>query len=178
MFTSNDFKNGNHHFTAARKARFANQFIKFIEGHFQYKDFPEWFYNDLTSGMFRIGPAHQGRKAFYNWVFMRPICLFEFFKRINDYPCYDSNDFVDLEKAIQDLVIKNSYLEKAQRELKKHNYQRTVNEVIAKIAELKLNKEEFPKIQQEIINAVNEVVHWELLESSSSSGKDLGVTYR
>ena len=53
--------------TAAQKAKFANQFVKFVSGGFQIKHFPKWFYKRLSNTFGHI--AHYNLAGFYSTFF-------------------------------------------------------------------------------------------------------------
>lgn len=67
-FTADQFKSTKWD-TAEEKAKFCNQFTKFVDNGFQYEHFPKWFYRHLTNLFGFI--AHYNQDGFYEHYFAR-----------------------------------------------------------------------------------------------------------
>ena len=86
--------------TAEDKAKFANQFIKFVESKFSLEQFPEWFYNRLSMTFGYI--AHNDRMGFYNTFFTTVMDRIDFIKHTIHADCFGQPEFTysDVEKAL------------------------------------------------------------------------------
>jgi hypothetical protein len=95
QFTPTEFS------TAEDKARFANQFVKFVSNGYKFADFPKWFYQRLSMCFGHI--AHYDRFGFYETFFKSDRGIVEFMRQCRTYPNYGSPTctFVDVEKALQ-----------------------------------------------------------------------------
>ncbi len=106
--------------TAGDKARFVNQFIKFVESDYSPNAFPKWFYIRLSMTFGHI--AHYNQDGFYETFFSSLQGRLQFAKITEAYERYGDphHTFSDAEKVIQDwarsfgMVIKaQSLLDKA-----------------------------------------------------------------
>jgi hypothetical protein len=99
------------HSTAEDKAKFANQFVKFVQGGFQAKDFPKWFYTRLSMTFGHI--AHYDQWGFFNVFFEDAAGKIAFINETLNFPCYGDPRFTysDVEKAIQIWMRENKILE-------------------------------------------------------------------
>jgi len=99
MFKASEFKDGKH-YTAADKAKFANQYAKFAKGGFQRKDFPKWFYTRLSNCFGHI--AHYNQEGFYATWFQSLDQQIKFIQQAVVYPCYGQPEhtFCDVERAL------------------------------------------------------------------------------
>ncbi len=88
------------HNTAADKARFANHFVKFVEGNMKKELFPQWFYKRLSMMFGHI--AHYDRDTFYNKWFATMDRRLSFMANIMVSPKYGQPEYtwVDVEKAL------------------------------------------------------------------------------
>ena len=88
--------------TAEEKAKFANQFVKFVDNGCQLKHFPKWFYRRLSMTFGHI--AHYNLEGFYDTWFCHPSSLWNFIQHTLGYPCYGDPEYTysDVEKAIQE----------------------------------------------------------------------------
>ena len=66
MFNASQFT-ATQHSTAEDKAKFANQFVKFVQSDFRSKEFPIWFYQRLSMTFGHI--AHYDRGGFFHTFF-------------------------------------------------------------------------------------------------------------
>jgi hypothetical protein len=90
--------------TAQDKAKFANQFVKFVRGGYKRTDFPKWFYTRLSMTFGHY--AHYNQEGFYSDFFD---CFdpaqgkAEFLRQTLSYGCYGDARFTycDVEKALQ-----------------------------------------------------------------------------
>jgi hypothetical protein len=87
--------------TATTKAKFANQFMKFVKGGFQEKDFPKWFYSRLSNTFGHI--AHYDQYGFYEHFFSGEEGKLAFLRHTQDWGCYGQPEFTycDVEREIQ-----------------------------------------------------------------------------
>lgn len=87
--------------TAEDKAKFANQFVVFVESGFARDKFPKWFYTRLSMTFGNI--AHYNQEGFYATWFMDTDSKMEFLQNVIAYPCYGSSSFTysDVEIALQ-----------------------------------------------------------------------------
>lgn len=90
--------------TTEDKQRFAMQFITFVQGDFQRKDFPKWFYNRLITTFGNI--AHYDIEGFYTYFFTTENSKVEFIRQTMKHPCYGDPKFTysDVEKWIQEAM--------------------------------------------------------------------------
>lgn len=88
--------------TKEDKAKFANQFVKFVRGGYQRKDFPKWFYQRL-SNCFGFC-AEYNIEGFYDTYFTCGDDIGIFKLMILTCPCYGSPQFTysDVEKELKD----------------------------------------------------------------------------
>lgn len=88
--------------TVKDKLKFANQFKKFVLGGFQAKDFPKWFYVQLSMCFNMI--AHYSQGDFYNYYFTNLADKAYFINQVMEYGCWGSPAFTycDVEKQIQE----------------------------------------------------------------------------
>ena len=86
--------------TAEQKAKFANQFIRFIKSGYKQSLFPKWFYNRLSNTFGFI--AHYNREGFYDTYFTDYNGINNFSHSILNFPCYGDPDytFSDVEKEL------------------------------------------------------------------------------
>lgn len=98
--------------TAADKAKFANQFVKFVSGGFKRTDFPKWFYNRLSGTFGHI--AHYDIHGFYSEFFIRPDGHVRFVAVCLSYGAFGSPDYTycDVERALKGWLRDGAYLEK------------------------------------------------------------------
>jgi hypothetical protein len=82
------------------KARFANQFVRFVAGGFAPHLFPDWFYTRLSLTFGHI--AHYNRRGFYETWFTNPRRQLAFLSHTMQYPCYGDPRFTysDVETAL------------------------------------------------------------------------------
>ena len=88
--------------TAEDKAKFANQFVKFVRSDFADKDFPKWFYQRLSNCFGHI--AHFDQAGFYQTFFTCTDDKIAFICTTLDYPCYGDPTFTfsDVEKPLKE----------------------------------------------------------------------------
>ena len=111
--------------SAADKAKFANQFTRFLEGGYGWNDFPDWFYKRL-SGCFGM-IARYDRSGFFDEYFNgHPEDVVRFLSACSDHPCRGEPEYTysDVEKALQVWLREGSWLAKAEDHLVRWNEQR------------------------------------------------------
>jgi len=88
------------HSSADNKARFANHFVRFVEGGFKRTVFPYWFYTRLSMCFGHI--AHYNSGGFYDVWFSSPERRQRFLAHAMAYGCYGQPEFTycDVEKAL------------------------------------------------------------------------------
>lgn len=86
---------------AEAKAKFCNQFVKFVEGGFKWEHFPKWFYTRLSLTFGHI--AHYNQLGFYETFFTNTNDQADFIQQTLNYPAYGDPTFTysDAEKAIK-----------------------------------------------------------------------------
>ena len=86
--------------TAADKAKFANQFVRFVESGFKDTLFPKWFYTRLSMTFGHI--AHFDRGGFYGTWFRSTRAKLDFLRQTVEWPGYGDPAFTysDVEKAV------------------------------------------------------------------------------
>lgn len=84
--------------TSEDKAKFCNQFVKFVEGDYQFKHFPKWFYNRLHLIFGHI--AHYDQPGFYAEFFQTQVGKVAFEKQCAVWP-YTHGDWGDVEQVLQ-----------------------------------------------------------------------------
>jgi len=87
--------------TVADKEKFERQFKKFVEGGFQWKHFPKWFYKQLSMTFGHI--AHNDQHGFYEEFFKTPEDRRRFIRQTLEYfPVGDPAwTYVDVERILQ-----------------------------------------------------------------------------
>lgn len=87
--------------TAEDKARFANQFVRFVESDFAWAEFPKWFYVRLS--MCRSHIAHFNQHHFYTKWFTASTDEQAFLQRWRDFPIFGDPEYTysDVEHALQ-----------------------------------------------------------------------------
>lgn len=86
--------------TAADKAKFANHFVRFVEGDFKITLFPDWFYKRLSMTFGHI--AHYNKAGFYAEWFSTPARQLEFLNRVAAWHSYGDPKYTycDVEKDL------------------------------------------------------------------------------
>ena len=107
MFNASQFT-ATQHSTAEDKAKFANQFVKFVQSDFRSKEFPIWFYQRLSMTFGHI--AYYDRGGFFHTFFDDQEGKLEFIDTTLGYPCYGDPawTFCDVEKEIQVWMIEEN----------------------------------------------------------------------
>lgn len=87
--------------TARDKARFADQFVRFVTRGFQKSDFPKWFYRQLSNTFGHI--AHYNQHGFFSEFFENDKGKVEFVKQTLEWPCWGDPQFTysDVECALK-----------------------------------------------------------------------------
>lgn len=87
--------------SAADKAKFANQFVRFVELGYRWEDFPKWFYIQLSMTFGHI--AHYDQGGFYGTFFTSENGRANFRQETLHYPCYGQPEwtYCDVEQALQ-----------------------------------------------------------------------------
>jgi|HubBroStandDraft_6_1064221.scaffolds.fasta_scaffold189637_3 hypothetical protein len=87
--------------TASDKARFANQFVRFVTRGFKRSDFPKWFYNRLSNTFGHI--AHYNQHGFFGQFFTNDSGKLEFINQTLEWP-YDGDasfTYSDVERLLK-----------------------------------------------------------------------------
>ena len=87
--------------SAEQKAKFANQFVKFVDNGFKESDFPEWFYKRLSMCFSHI--AHYNRQGFFDTFFTSISYKIDFIRQTLDCDCYGDSTFTysDVERVLK-----------------------------------------------------------------------------
>jgi hypothetical protein len=127
--------------TAEQKAKFANQFAKFVLSDFAASRFPHWFYNRLSMTFGHI--AHYNQGGFYSTWFADTAGKLDFLKRTVEHPHYGDPSFTysDVEKVLHEWVRANGFITTYTDKLRK---EREASER-ATLAALKAKYEPEPK---------------------------------
>ena len=115
--------------TTADKAKFANQFVKFVESDFDRKNFPKWFYQRLRNTFGHI--AWRGTKAgFYAYFFEAEIGKVRFLGETLAHPCYGDPTFTysDVERELQKWLVQTDVLGSAKARLARSTEERRAND--------------------------------------------------
>ncbi len=101
--------------TSEDKAKFANQFVRFVQSDFKKSLFPEWFYRRLSDSFGHID--HGNQNGFYETFFTAPKGKVDFIRICQWGGGYvDSvRDYSDVEKALKQWLIDHAVLEKVER---------------------------------------------------------------
>ena len=96
--------------SAEQKAKFANQFVKFVNSDFKKTFFPHWFYKRLSMCFGFI--AHYNDSGFYATYFIHTGDKIQFLKRVITYACYSDPMFTygDVESVLKQWVIDNEFI--------------------------------------------------------------------
>ncbi len=119
--TSNDFTADQ--FTATQwegadqKAKFARQFIAFVESDFAKDKFPVWFYRRLSMTFGHI--AHFNQHGFFETFFTSTEDKVKFLRQTVRHTCYGDPawTYSDVEKALKKWVMENAVLFKHENRL-------------------------------------------------------------
>lgn len=118
QFTPTEF------YTAEDKAKFANAFVRLVEGDFAPGLFPKWFYTNLTNCFGHI--AHFDQSGFYATWFTSNEKKLRFLVNAGRFPAYGDPEFTfcDVEKALKTWIAGSGavqrYTEKLDAEIKGH----------------------------------------------------------
>lgn len=101
--------------TAEDKARFANQFLNFVESDFAASKFPKWFYKRLSMTFGHI--AHYDQSGFWSEFFRSPEGKVRFIEQTLRHPCWGDPTFTysDVEKELKSVLAMSGVLEKVRR---------------------------------------------------------------
>jgi hypothetical protein len=107
LFEATQFK-ASQFSTAEEKAKFANQFVAFVEADFVGSKFPKWFYTRLSMTFGHI--AHFNQNGFYQTWFDSTASKLDFLKRTLNYGHGDPQfTYSDVERVLA-LWVRNSSL--------------------------------------------------------------------
>lgn len=122
--------------TAEQKAKFANQFVKFVESNFSYDNFPKWFYERLSLSFGHI--AHYNQMGFYDTFFTTMNGKVDFILITLNHACYGDAEWTysDVEKALQQWLKDNHRLEKLRDVAYTENYNNMKHNVITSLEQL------------------------------------------
>lgn len=112
--------------TAEQKAKFANQFVRFVDSDFKATIFPKWFYNKLSNTFGHIAHFNQG--GFYDTFFSTLEGRVQFMEITEGVAgLYGENGlgicgdpaftYCDVERAVRGWCRKTGQLAKAQERL-------------------------------------------------------------
>jgi hypothetical protein len=124
--------------TAQDKARFAEQFIKFVQSGFAKKNFTDRFYSRLSMTFGHI--AHNDRGGFWQEFFTTTHDKIRFLKRTLQYACHGDPawTYSDVERAVQAWL-------KAEGTLDKYQGRRAAEDEVAERAELARLQKKYTK---------------------------------
>lgn len=102
---------------AEQKARFAKQFVRFVESDFSERRFTEAFYKRLSLTFGHI--AHYNRHGFYETFFALTAGKVRFLRLTLQHPCWGDPSFTysDVERALQAWLQQNGVLATYERKL-------------------------------------------------------------
>lgn len=94
--------------TAQQKAKFANQFVRFVLSGFRPTLFPKWFYQRLSNTFGHI--AHYNQSGFWSQWFATPEQQRRFLQRVHEHvPCgHAEHTYCDVERALKSWVATQS----------------------------------------------------------------------
>lgn len=100
--------------SSEQKAKFANQFIKFVINGFQRRHFPKWFYCRLMNTFGHI--AHFNQQGFWETFFVTKRRTLQFLGLTLNHFCYGDPKYTysDVEQAIQGVLRSIGIFEKQQ----------------------------------------------------------------
>lgn len=103
--------------TAEQKAKFANQFVRFVESDFKESLFPKWFYNRLSMTFGHI--AHYDQAGFYGAQFSTLRKQLAFLDQTVNGGGYGDPAYTysDVERALAAWVIKSGIAAKIEAKL-------------------------------------------------------------
>ena len=98
--------------TADDKAKFAQQFVRFIESDFDVKHFTDKFYRRLSNCFGHI--AHYNRGGFWEEFFTTTADKLRFIEQTLQWPCYGDPawTYSDVERALQEWLQESGVLDK------------------------------------------------------------------
>lgn len=102
---------------AEAKARFAKQFIRFVESDFNERRFTQAFYKRLSLTYGHI--AHFNRHGFYETFFSSTAGKVGFLRQTLRHSCWGHPAFTysDVERALQSWLFQNGVLDRYERKL-------------------------------------------------------------
>jgi hypothetical protein len=102
---------------AEDKAKFARQFIKFVQWDFSKKQFPKAFYQRLSQAFGHI--AHYNLGGFYEEFFTTTEGKVRFLRQTLAHPCWGDPAFTysDVERALQQWLLNHDILGKYESRL-------------------------------------------------------------
>jgi hypothetical protein len=102
--------------TSEDKKRFAQAFIRLVEGNFKQTLFPKWFYQRLSNCFYNI--AYYNQYGFYEEQFSTTARQCRFVSNCLNYPCYGDPRFTysDVERFLQTWLQDNGIADKLVRQ--------------------------------------------------------------
>jgi hypothetical protein len=93
--------------TAEDKAKFANQFVKFVSSGFKQSNFTKAFYRRLSMTFGHI--AHYNQYGFWDTFFTNVNDKVAFIEQSLNHPCYGDPawTYSDVERALQTWLVEN-----------------------------------------------------------------------
>ena len=145
LFSAKDFVYGKF-YSAEDKAKFTNQFVKFVESDFSVKHFPKWFYQQLSNTFGHI--AHYDREGFYQTWFSNEKSKLDFIIWCKEYNIIGSPEytFSDVEKALQIWLVNQKIEEKLQLGVELINFEKDLRMRNLLLEKYPLDKYPCPKI--------------------------------
>ena len=103
--------------TAADKARFANHYVRFVEGGFADTSFPKWFYTRLSMCFGHI--SHYDRDGFYATWFTTKRDQLTFLRQALYHPGYEDPAYTysDVEDALRNWIMESGIPQRLEREI-------------------------------------------------------------
>jgi hypothetical protein len=102
--------------TAEDKAKFANQFVKFVTSGFKQSLFTKAFYRRLSMTFGHI--AHYNQYGFWDVFFTNVNDKVSFIEQTLRHPCYGQAEwtYCDVERALQTWLLENNVLRNVMQE--------------------------------------------------------------
>jgi hypothetical protein len=102
--------------TAEDKARFANQFLNFVESDFSASKFPKWFYKRLSMTFGHI--AHYDQAGFWSEFFQSSEGKVRFIEQTLRHLCWGDPTctYSDVEHDLKSVLSVSGVLEKVRRD--------------------------------------------------------------
>lgn len=107
--------------TSEDKAKFANQFLSFVESGFAQSKFPKWFYKRLSMTFGHI--AHYDQGGFFAEFFQTTGDKLRFLRQCSQHSCFGDPTYTysDVERALRDWMGRVSAVSMYEKMLRNEN---------------------------------------------------------